>query len=97
MLIICCLYCLYIFLKLDVVFILENKMFVMFSKLYFIKKKFFLFYFIYVENLFYGISFDFVFLNWDERCLGNCFIDISRYIVFMYFSNFCYLNCINII
>lgn len=51
------------FLKLDVVFILENKMFVMFSKLYFIKKNFFLFYFIYVENLFYGISFDFVFLN----------------------------------
>lgn len=36
-------------LKLDVVFILENKMFVMSSKLYHIKKKISLFYFTYVE------------------------------------------------
>lgn len=49
MLIICCLYCIYISLKLDVVFILENKMFVMSSKLYHIKKKISLFYFTYVE------------------------------------------------
>lgn len=50
-------------LKLDVVFILENKMFVMSSKLYLIKKKFSLFYFTYVENLPHGTSSDFAFLN----------------------------------
>lgn len=84
-------------LKLDVVFILENKMFVMSSKLYLIKKNFSLFYFTYVENLPHGTSSDFAFLNWDERCLGNCSIDTSRYIVFMHSSNSCYPKCTNTI
>lgn len=97
MLIICCLYCIYTSLKLDVVFILENKMFVMSSKLYLIEKKFSLFYFTYVENLPHGTSSDFAFLNWDERCLGNCSIDTSRYIVFMHSSNSCHPKCTNTI
>lgn len=95
MLIICCLYCIYTSLKLDVVFILENKMFVMSSKLYLIEKNFSLFYFTYVENLPHGTSSDFAFLNWDERCLGNCSIDTSRYIVFMHSSNSCHPKCTN--
>lgn len=65
------------------------------SKLYLIKKNFSLFYFTYVENLPHGTSSDFAFLNWDERCLGNCSIDTSRYIVFMHSSNSCHPKCTN--
>lgn len=85
----------YTSLKLDVVFILENKMFVMSSKLYLIKKKISRFYFIYFENLPNGTSSDFAFLNWDGRCLGNCSID--RYIVFMHSLNSCHPKCTNAI
>lgn len=67
------------------------------SKLYLIEKNFSLFYFTYVENLPHGTSSDFAFLNWDERCLGNCSIDTSRYIVFMHSSNSCYPKCTNTI
>lgn len=84
----------YTSLKLDVVFILENKMFVMSSKLYLIKKKISPF-FIYFENLPNGTSSDFAFLNWDGRCLGNCSID--RYIVFMHSLNSCHPKCTNAI
>lgn len=47
-------------------------------------------------NLPHGTSSDFA-LNWDERCLGNCSIDTSRYIVFMHSSNSCYPKCTNTI
>lgn len=71
-------------------------MFVMSSKLYHIMKKISLFYFTYVEIYPHGTSSDFA-LNWDERCLGNCSIDTSRYIVFMHSSNSCHPKCTNTI